>query len=147
MTNMPSLVDKCRPAPGVGDHDIVYVTSSASVRRSKPVQHKIYLWNKADLDTMKGECCSITTKFLKDFTTSSTVEEIWSAIKTSILELQEKHVLSKMSSRRFSQPWVNRNVKRRSTFHPRCRQDDSRSHGSIVMLRGLPGVRSLSIPR
>ena len=71
MTNRPSLVDKCRPAPGVGDHDIVYVTSSASVRRPKPVQHKIYLWNKADLDTMKGECCSITTKFLEDFTTSS----------------------------------------------------------------------------
>ena len=31
-----------------------YVTPSASVRRSKPVQHKIYLWNKVDLDTMKG---------------------------------------------------------------------------------------------
>ena len=90
----------------------MYLISSASVRRSKPVQHKIYLWNKADLDTMKGECCSITTKFLADFTTSSAVEEIWSAIKTSILGLQEKHVPSKMSSRRFSQPWVNRNVKR-----------------------------------
>ena len=65
MTNRPSLVDKCRPAPGVRDHDIVYVTSSASVRRSKPVQHKIYLWNKADLDTMKGSAVLLRPSFLR----------------------------------------------------------------------------------
>ncbi|XP_056006769.1 uncharacterized protein LOC130050570 [Ostrea edulis] len=112
MTNRPSLVDKCTPAPGVGDHDIVLVTSSASVRRSRPVQHKIHLWNRADLKTMKEECRILTNKFLAGFNNTNPVEDIWAYIKTSLLGLQDQHVPSKMSSPRYSQPWVNRSVKR-----------------------------------
>ena len=90
-----------------------YYYYSASVRRSKPVQHKIYLWNRADLEAMKADCRTITTNFLPDFTICRPVEEIW-LYKSSILGLQEQHVPSKMSSPRYSQPWVNRNVKRAS---------------------------------
>ena len=63
---------------------------------------------------MKADCRTITTNFLADFTICRPVEEIWLYIKSSILGLQEQHVPSKMSSPRYSQPWVNRNVKRAS---------------------------------
>lgn len=85
MTIIPFLVDKCRPAPGVGDNDIVLVTFFASVRRSRPIQHKIYLRNMANPKTIKEECRILTNKFLAGFNIIHTVEDIWVYIKTSFL--------------------------------------------------------------
>lgn len=64
LTNRPSLVNKCTAAPGVADHDMVLITTSATAKRNKPIQHKIYLWKKADTENMKD-------KFLQDFNINS----------------------------------------------------------------------------
>ena len=34
-TTHPSLVNKCKPLPGIGDHDIVLIDTSIEVNRSK----------------------------------------------------------------------------------------------------------------
>ena len=111
LTNRPSLVDKCFPAPGPADHDIVCISSSASVRKSRPVRRKIYLWSKANLPSMQEECQSITTTFCKEFDHTSQVEAMWTFIKDKLLYLQDKHVPAKLSSTSFSQPWATREVK------------------------------------
>jgi len=53
LTNCPSLVSRCKPLTGLGDHEIVLVISEISTKRQKPVKRKIHLWKKADLDAMK----------------------------------------------------------------------------------------------
>ena len=55
LTNCPSLVNKCTTLPGIGDHDIVYIESSVTPKRSKPVKRKIYLWKKADTTKLSAE--------------------------------------------------------------------------------------------
>ena len=52
-TSHPSLVSKCKPIPGIGDHDAVLVDTLTKPQRSKPVRRKIYLWDKADLAKIK----------------------------------------------------------------------------------------------
>ena len=53
ITNRPSLIQKCKPVPGVSDHDIVFVESNILATRSKPPQRKIFLWKHANYVGMK----------------------------------------------------------------------------------------------
>ena len=84
-TNRPSLVCWCSPLAGLGDHDLVYVESSVTPRRSKPVARKIFLWNKAHVEDMKRECIDFQQAFTVKYTTNSSVQEMWCDIKSSSL--------------------------------------------------------------
>ena len=44
ITNRPSLIQRCKPVPGVSDHNIVFVETNISATRNKPSQRKILLW-------------------------------------------------------------------------------------------------------
>ena len=55
LTNHLYLVNKGTTLPGIGDHDIVYIESSVTPKRSKPVKRKIYLWKKADTTKLRAE--------------------------------------------------------------------------------------------
>jgi len=48
LTNRPSLVNRCEPLPGIGDHDIVYIDSDITAKINKPVKRKIFIWKKAN---------------------------------------------------------------------------------------------------
>ena len=54
-TTHPSLVNKCKPLPGIGDHDIVLIDTSIEVNRSKTPQHKIYIWKSANTDELSKD--------------------------------------------------------------------------------------------
>ena len=125
-TNRPSLVDKCSPAPGLAGHDIVEIITTASARRNKPVSRKIYLWKKADMEALKTGCTEISKHFCDTFSESSSITDMWNFIKTKLLEQQEKHVPSKQTSTRYSQPWINKQVKsisrRKKRSHKKARK-------------------------
>ena len=53
ITNRPSLVNRCEVLPGISDHDIVYVDSNISAKRQPPIQRKIHLWKRANMDALK----------------------------------------------------------------------------------------------
>ena len=69
LTNRPSLVNRCTTLPGIGDHDIVFLESSVSAKRSKLVKRKIYLWKRADTDKLKKEPLTFQHHFLETYTT------------------------------------------------------------------------------
>jgi hypothetical protein len=50
LTNRHSLVNRCKPLPGIGDHDIVYIDSDIHVtaKINKPVKRKIFIWKKTN---------------------------------------------------------------------------------------------------
>ncbi|XP_063951801.1 uncharacterized protein LOC135153256 [Lytechinus pictus] len=114
LTNRPTLVYKCSPLPGIGDHDIVSVVSSIKASRRKPVKRKICLWKQADLENLKKDCLVFQNSFTGQYCTSSSVQDMWLDIKTTLTKLLDKHVPSKMSSTRYNQPWITRSVKRLS---------------------------------
>ena len=112
ITNRPALVSRCCPLPGIGDHDIVLVDSSLFVPKKKPVSRKIHLWKRADTVAMRKACSTFQESFLTSFNSSSSVNDMWLSIKTNLSHLLDMYVPSKMTSTRYSQPWVNTDVKK-----------------------------------
>jgi hypothetical protein len=96
-TNRPSLIAKASILPGISDHEIVSVGSYVTAPRTKPCKRKIYLWKKANTIEMKSECINIRNELLARFNKESSVEKMWLALKTKLLELQEKFVPHKFS--------------------------------------------------
>ena len=111
LTNRPSLINRCIAIPGVSDHDGVYIESSVSAKRGKPVRRKIYIWKRADLDHLKTACLNFQHRFMETYSITSSVENMWHDISSTLTTLLDSSVPSKMSSSRFSQPWINRDIK------------------------------------
>jgi hypothetical protein len=62
-TTHRSLVNKCKPRPGISDHDIVLVDTNIRINRTKQTKRKIYLWKSTNMDEL---CTEVQTK-LNDF--------------------------------------------------------------------------------
>ncbi|KAK3098493.1 hypothetical protein FSP39_020057 [Pinctada imbricata] len=113
-TSHPSLVDKCKCLPPLGksDHDIVLTDTLITPQRCKPIRRKIYMWNKADMDSIKQELKEYKHTFMdQDFTD---IDSMWNNIKTFTQDLIERKVPSKMTSNKFTNPWANRQIARLS---------------------------------
>ena len=122
ITNRPSLIQKCKPVPGVSDHDIVFVESSISVGKSKTPPRKIFLWKNINLPALKEDAQQFAGDFTARFNSSTPINNLWQSFKDGCSNLVETHVPSKMSSVRFSQPWINRRVRRLSRRKKRAYQ-------------------------
>ena len=72
LTNHPSVVNKCTTLLGIGDNDIVYIESSVTPKRFKPIKRKIYLWKKADTTKLKAEALTYQRQFLEKYYLSRT---------------------------------------------------------------------------
>jgi hypothetical protein len=112
LMNRPSLVNRCEPLPGLGDHEIVYIDTDISAKLNKPVKRKIYIWKKANKDKLEDKASEMVKQFKEKFSLDRAINQMWDFIKSSILKILHESVPSKMSSSRFSQPWINRTVKK-----------------------------------
>ena len=54
-TTHPSLVNECKPLPGIGDHDIILIDKSIEVTRSKTPRHNIYICKAANTDELRKD--------------------------------------------------------------------------------------------
>ena len=112
LTNSPSLVNRCEPAPGLSDHEIVFVEFDAQVTRAKPVRRRIHLWNKADVNDVRNSVQKFSDYFIRKHNVQTPVGILWEEIKDQHDQVMEQLVPSKINSTRFSQPWINTKVKR-----------------------------------
>jgi len=114
LTNRPSLVNKCTTIPGLGDHEAVLTDTNTKANRVKPIKRKIMLWNRMDSHALKASAVILRDTFMEKFTTTSSVEDMWSFIKSSLGKMIENLVPTKMSTTRYNQPWINTEIKRLS---------------------------------
>ena len=63
LTNRPSLIQSCKPLPGVSDHEIVWIDSDVSVKYQRPIKRKIWLWSKANLPRLKEDMMTFSDSF------------------------------------------------------------------------------------
>eukprot|EP00057_Strongylocentrotus_purpuratus_P029222 XP_011683696.1 PREDICTED: RNA-directed DNA polymerase from mobile element jockey-like [Strongylocentrotus purpuratus] len=111
LTNRPTLISKCVPLPGVGDHDMILAISDVRAKKLKPVRRKIFLWRKADFDCIKSEILSFGKSFVESNSTNTNVDDMWEQISCELHKVLDTMVPSKFSSPRFSQPWINQHLK------------------------------------
>ena len=104
----PSLVDTLQNAPGIStatEHEsiIVHTKLRADISKTKP--HKVYLWKKADWQTIKQKTAAFAEDFMEDSCNKS-VDEQWKLIEEHLNTMTDKHIPSKMSRERVDQPWI-----------------------------------------
>ena len=109
-TSQPSPVSKCKPIPGIGDHDAVLVDTLTKPQRSKPVHRKIYLWDKADLAKMKQEATGITDvlRTIQD----EGIDTLWETFSDQLLTTLDSNVPHKTTRSRVTNPWMNTKTRR-----------------------------------
>lgn len=111
ITTHPSLCQRCKPLPSIGnsDHDIVLFDCAISPFRPHPKRRKIILWKKADTKGIKQDYLDFVSEFMA---TPDNVQVLWTLLKTKTLEIIQNRVPTKMSSSRFSNPWMNTDIRR-----------------------------------
>ena len=82
LTTHPSLVNKCKPLPGLGDHDIVLIDANIEATRSKTPKCKIFIWKLANLEDLQREVCIKINDFLT--TKFSTTDDKWINFKNTL---------------------------------------------------------------
>ena len=113
-TNTPSLVNSCKPIPGVSDHKIVHASSDISAKYQWPVKRKIWLWSKADLPSVNTDMQSFSQILTEKFSIKTDVNILWTEFSKKCLELMRNHVPTKEKSSCYSQPSINQDLKRLS---------------------------------
>ena len=114
LTNRPTLIQECESLPPLGDHDIVYIVTAIQAHRQKPTKRRIQLWNKANLGQMRQDTEQFSQNFCVKYDFNSNIPDMWNDIKTFHDSNMNKNVPSKISSSRFNQPWINRQLKQLS---------------------------------
>ena len=110
-TNKPSIVHKCLPIPGIGDHDAVYVESLIRATYTCPIKRKIFLWNRADYCHLSEIIASFTDNFLDNSSVTTPVQDMWNVFKEMCYKCMNL-IPYKYSSSRFNQPWVTSHTRR-----------------------------------
>jgi len=112
LTNRPTLVQRCEPLPGVSDHDSILTIADTKAKRRPRVRREILLWDKGNLDGLRQDLASFSSKLTANATTDTPVQDIWHMTQQAISDSLKKHVPSKTTSQRFNQPWINTETKR-----------------------------------
>lgn len=81
-------------------------------------------------DQLKLFLQNFTSRFLQTNSTTTPVEALWDQISDACLKAMQKHVPSKLTSNNFSQPWVNRQIKKLSRRKEKayCKAKQTGSH-------------------
>jgi hypothetical protein len=114
ITNRPTLIEKCKPLPGISDHDAVFIQAQTTASRLKLPSRKILLWKKANTADMSTAIRDFSSDFTTRYTQDTDVNTLWKTFRDFVDSTIQAHVPSKMTSTRFSQPWISRKAKRLS---------------------------------
>ena len=110
----PNYIDQCKVVAGFSDHEAVNFSLNTKPKISKKVRRKVYLFGKADMCALKAELMDFQSEFLENHPASQSVEESWNLFKNKTNELMDKHIPSKMTSTKHSNPWITQEVRRMS---------------------------------
>ena len=114
-TNTSSLTDKSVVVSGISDHEAVIVTNSLQLRHQKQPRRKVFLWNRANIPQMKTAANDFRTQFTDKYRQADAnldVNEMWSLIKSNLINILEANVPSKLTSSNSLPPWITQETKR-----------------------------------
>ena len=107
----PSLIQQCTSFPGISDHVIILTTINSKITYQEPHNHKIYLWNKANLYEMSTTLTNYAQEFTDLFTVNTPVDTLWGALRDKLLETLDSFVPSKVKKQiNTRQPWITRRL-------------------------------------
>ena len=114
ITNRPSFVDKCLSIPSFGDHDTaISVDVACQTKYSKPPHWEVFMCKKVGFESLMSDVKNIMTMFTTTNSIEIPIDNLWTKFSKHIINIQKRHVPSRMTSPRFSQPWITCESKRK----------------------------------
>ena len=111
-TNRPGFVTFCKAMPGFGDHDTsVLADIVCHPKKIKPIPRTVHLWKQANLDKLRTDIDDGMKIFCATFSKETPINTLWESFKNTIMTAQKENVPTKTTSKRFNQPWFNRECK------------------------------------
>eukprot|EP00111_Clytia_hemisphaerica_P014427 TCONS_00042481-protein len=113
LTNRPTFLENCEQLAGFGDHDTAILTDIiCHPQKIKPVQRKVFVWKRADIASLRKDITDNLAKITSMETVETPINELWENFRLILDNARDKHVPSKFTSTRYSQPWFNTDCKR-----------------------------------
>ena len=114
-TNKPGLINRCTPIPGISDHDtIAFIEASVKAKYKRLTKRKIYLWKKANTEELHTGMQNFANQFTARYTTDTDINTLWNIFAEESPQLMNAHIPTKWTSERYSQVWINGDIKRLS---------------------------------
>ena len=110
LTNNPSSVSHVYCSPGMSDHNAVICV--LNILPQYKLQRIIFMYNKANWDDIHTETMHLSESYLKRNPDIYTVEDNCLFILTSIENLMQTLVPSRLSKSKFHLPWITKDVRK-----------------------------------
>ena len=128
-TNKPGLAKSTHEIPGISDHEIIVFDSDLRARYTRREPRKIYMYSKADWDSIRENTKNFVSDLLDSFSLRN-VNENYEKIKIHIDKIINDHIPSKLSSSRFNVPWITNSIRRMCRKKQRLYNRAKRTHKS-----------------
>ena len=83
-TDNPSLIKSSNSIPGISDHAMVVTDSNIKPTYNKQNPRKVYLFPKANWDTIYSACETLSNKIINMAKTNVDIKSFWNTFKTKI---------------------------------------------------------------
>ena len=103
--------DRCTEADiltGISDHDAVFLSYIRRLNRNKKSSRKVYLFKRADMESLKEEITHYYNDEFKQHTEEIDINETWEKFKDVLYKLIKKHI----PQRNVKLPLVNNVIRR-----------------------------------
>ena len=120
LTSNPSLVHSIEVKAGISDHDIVVVNADLRPVKTRPVRRKIYLYKKGNTEKNCEDLNDLNEKMDSNFVNSHSINDLWDLFTASLQKTIADNIPTKMTSSRFSLPWVTPDIRRKLRKKQRC---------------------------
>ena len=83
-TNSPAFVDSIEIKPGISDHDVVVVTASIRPKIVKLPKRKVYLYNRADFNSISTKLEDLNHQLDEDSVKNMDIDKLWDTLTNTI---------------------------------------------------------------
>ena len=112
LTNRPSTVSSCDVISGISDHEIVCISSTVSVPYTKKQERNIFIWHKANFDSINDHITDFTDTFLQSHDHNDPIDILWNEYKALCEACLA--MIPQRKSTKHQIPWITNNIKRLS---------------------------------
>ena len=126
LTSLPGQFQEVYSPDKLSDHDMVAGTLKVFIPPRKKPRRKVYLYQKGDFDSMRGDSSNLAKdKYFDGHSGSRSVQENINLITSFIQEALDKYIPSKISRSVASVPWITSeirsNIRKRNKIHAKAK--------------------------
>ena len=132
VTDRPALVKSENTAPSISDNDgAIVVDSNILAILNKKTPRKVFIFSKAQWNSVKTDVLNFSTSFLESYKTRS-INQNWNDIKSCIESTMNANIPTRTISSKNHKPWLTSDIRhlsrRKHRLYKRAKQSGKPEH-------------------